>query len=269
MTTLRHMLRAFALAALAAGPASAATLSAFDILDPRVVVQDNGKGPAETVPLFSSEVKRDQTVQGNGNGGAGHDMFLTNPSGHTIGSSNVTWGASGTTYGWTYAYDGVKASLTIGTRTIAGNAPGNSGPGNSGNGNSGNGGASGPAWNAVSFFLRATDTTRFTSSSVTVITKMANGTPLDTPLTLSVTNGQQATPWFALGTFESIFSLSGTLKFDFVRRIGATGSPNSRLGFSLNAQHVTPAEVPTPGAGLLLLGALAGLAAVRRRIVAA
>jgi hypothetical protein len=265
MIRLHRACRVLALLALAAAPAGAATLSAVDILDPRIVVQDDGQGTPETQALFSSEVKRDQQVQNNGQ--SGHDLFLRDSTGRTVRSSNFGWGASGTTYAWTYVYDGTTAGLTVGNSSIAGNAPGGT-PGNSQG--AGAGQATGSSWNVLSFFLRADDTTRFSSSTVTVSVTAANGTALSTPLTLSVTNGQQTSPWYALDSFSAISSLSGTLRFDFALLAGARNSPNSRLAFSLSAQHVTPVSgVPLPGAGLSLLGALVGLAAVRRRIVLA
>ncbi len=239
---------ALAAALLCALPSAAATLNAVDLTNASLVVQDDGSGTPEQPRLFSTEIKRDQNVQNSG--GSGQDAFLRDAATANQVGFNVSWGASGSLVNWSLGLSGTTATLTVdGTTRNLTLAGGN--------------------WNVLSFFLRADDTQRFTSSSVNLAVTHANGAALDTALALSVTNGQYDAGTFALPDFQTIQSIAGTVRFDFALVSGARGSPNSRLAFSMGARQVTPVvppPVPVPAAMPLLLGALAGLAMLRRHV---
>lgn len=242
MVLLPKSLLAFALAGLAlAAPAVAATLSVVNLRNPRAFVQDNGIGLPEQPTLFSTRAARDQNV--NNPGRVGDDIFIRNAAGATLTSASLLWGASGTTYAWSLGYDGSAVTFSLGGSTISSTV------------------ASG-TWNIVSFFLRANDLTRFASSTVTVTTAGANGKALTVPLTFSTTNSTFTSLTYALNGVQTISNLSGTLKFDYMLRANAKQSPGDALSFDITGSQVTP--VPLPGSALLLLGALAGLGAIRR-----
>jgi hypothetical protein len=249
MFKLPKSLIALATLALSVGtPAMASTLSAVDLTNPAVVRQDNGVGKPEQSTLFTTQTRRNQNVQNSGQ--LGSDIDLLGASGTSLASKNFLWGASGTSYNWSLAFNGTNATLKVGSNTIT-TAVGSG------------------TWNVVSFFLRADDTSRFTTSTVTLSTLVANGELLTVPLVFSTTNSTLSSLNFALDGFSAITSLAGTMKFDFVRKTGATGSPADALSWGVKAQQVAP--VPLPAAmpmSLVALGLL-GWAARRRRSGAA
>lgn len=228
-------------------PVAALSLNAVDMSDPRVVLQDDGIGAPEISKLFGTEIKRDQNVQNNGQ--RGHDAFLRNGSTTNGASFGFFWGNSGTTYDWSLYYDGNLATLSIGdesaTINVNPDAP----------------------WNVVSFFLRADDTTRFDTSSVTLTTTTANGQALSVPYVATATDGQVTTPALALDNFTPINNIGGKLAFSFTPKPGASGTPNSRLSAGVTGTNVTPTPpaVPLPAALPLLLAGLGGLAVAGRR----
>jgi hypothetical protein len=249
-------LAAFAFAVLIgtvlASPASALTLNTFSLTDPLVVVQDDGIGTPETSTLFTTEIKRDQNVQNAGR--RGHDGFLNN--GGNVASINHFWGPSNSVDTWSLGYDGDIATLMLDGRSASLNI----GPDG--------------VWNAMTFFLRADPAAQFTTSTTTVTVTHVNGVLLDTLLSMSVTLGQQSFAAFALPNFGTITSIAGTVRFNFTLAPGASGSPNSRLGFGVSAMNVTPVPpmppVPLPAAAPPMLAGLVllGLAARRRRFSA-
>lgn len=209
---------------LFAVPATAATLSPIPI----------GQG----TKLFTTEIKRDQNV--NNSSQRGNDVFLRNAEGFSGPSFNVNWGASGTEYDWSLSYDGDEATLVFDgvSRMIDVMPDGN--------------------LNALQFFLQARDTTRFVTSTTSVIVDMVNN--MMTSESISVTDGTTDVAFLA---DETITSVSGRVSFVFDVANGASGSPNSRLGFSIKALDVTP--VPLPAGLPLLLAGLGVFAFLRKR----
>lgn len=232
MTTLKTLLAGTAFATCAAGHASAAVLgevSAGDL--------------ASSDKLFTTEWKRDRNVDNGGQ--RGDDIFLrNNESFATPSSFNVSW--TGSSYDWSLSYSGGEATLVFGgvSNTIDVEPDGD--------------------WNAIEFFIRASDTTRFDTSTATVSIDAVNGTASG-GFTQSATDGTFS-GIFALAGFDSISSLSGTMSFEFDVASGAGGSPNGLLAINVKALEV--AAVPVPPAialGLLGLGGLVLCARHQRR----
>lgn len=235
------MFRAFVAAflALAAVPSQAATLTAIDPTDAARF--------AGSSKLFTTEMKRDQNVHNSG--ARGHDIFLRNGEAFAGPSFNQPWGASGSIYDWSLAYDGDIAVMTFAgqSRKLDVSPDG--------------------TWNAITFFLQA-DSPLFSSATTTLGVTSVNG--VAAPLTLAVTGTGKGFS-FALDRLSALTEVSGTLRFDFVVAPDARGTPNSNLGVSIKALEVTPAAVPVPASLPLLLSGVAavGLAARRRRRAAA
>jgi hypothetical protein len=61
----------------------------------------------------------------------------------------------------------------------------------------------------------------------------------------------------------TIFTFAG--KFDSLKVVDTSPGGTGRDGFDIDSISVTPATIPLPAGGLLLLGALGGVAALRRR----
>jgi hypothetical protein len=228
----------FVAAAFCAGACSAqaATLSQIDLADTTRYL-----GASQ---LFSSEIKRDENVQDNGQ--RGQDAFLRNAEDSaTPASWNFDWGRTGSVYNWVLAYDGNIASLTLGgiTRNLDITPDG--------------------TWNAVRFFLNASDASRFTTSTTDVSIETVNGAAI-APFARSSTDGIFDAA-FALDNLATITSLSGTIAFSFQTKAGATGSPNGRLAVNIKALDVVPTAVPVPAALPMLGGGIAALAMIARR----
>lgn len=205
-------------------PVSAATLSSIP----------TGQG----TKLFTTEIKRDQNV--NNNSQRGNDVFLRNGEGFSGPSFNVNWGASGTEYDWSLSYDGDQATLVFDgvSRMIDVMPDGN--------------------LNALQFFVQARDLNRFVTSTTSVFVDMVND--MAASELISATDGTADVAFLA---DETITSVSGRVSFLFDVADGATGSPNSRLGFSVKALDVAP--VPLPAGLPLLLAGLGGFALLRKR----
>jgi hypothetical protein len=62
---------------------------------------------------------------------------------------------------------------------------------------------------------------------------------------------------------EAVFTFTG--KFDALKVVDTSEVVKGRDGFDIDSISVTPAPIPLPAGGLLLLGALGGVAALRRR----
>jgi hypothetical protein len=229
-------LLAAALAILVAGAAAAAPLNPVDLSDPSVATDRRR--------LFTAEFKRDQNVENPG--ARGHDIFLRDGDRQDPAAGpafNQSWGASGSVYRWSLAYDGDTATLTFHgvTRTLDVSADG--------------------TWTALGFFLNASSD-KFSSATLRVALADVNGGPSDDAVT--VTGGTRGVT-LALGGLSPIRSIAGTLAFDFVRAPGATGSPNGRLGLTVAAIAATPAPVPLPAALPALLAGLGALVLAARR----
>lgn len=219
--------------AMTAGAASAATLGLTEIF--------TGQGDK----LFTTEIKRDENV--NNNSQRGHDVFLRNNEETTGESFNVDWGASGSTYEWSVSYDGDNAFLTFGAFDPISIDVSPDG-----------------SWNAFQLFVRADDGDRFETASTTVTVDEING--MDASLEAIGALDGSFDKAFTLSDLTVIETIRGTVTFDFDPFDGASGSPNSRLGFSLKALYVVdPAVVPVPAALPLLLSGLAGLGLMARR----
>ncbi len=228
----------FIAAAFCAGACSAqaGTLSQIDLADTTRYL-----GASQ---LFSSEIKRDENVQDNGQ--RGHDAFLRNAeSSATSASWNFDWGRSGSVYDWVLAYDGNVASLTLGgiTRNLDITPDG--------------------TWNAVRFFVNASDTSRFTTSTTDVSIQTINGAAIAPFARSSADRALRCN--FRAGQLATITGLSGTIAFSFQTKAGATGSPNGRLALNIKALDVVPTAVPAPAALPMLGGGLAALAMMARR----
>jgi hypothetical protein len=236
---------ALALVAMAAValPAAAATLNLVDLKDPRVVVQDDGKGEKEQRKIFTTEIKRDHGVDKGQ--GRGRDAFLRNGESSDGESIDIKWDKSGTSYDWSVWYDGDVAVLEVAGqgRKLDVKEDGR--------------------WNAVQFFLRADNIKLFNWSALTVVADKVNGEKLDQAIKIGAKN-EQVNAVFALDKFDRIESLSGSFLFDFELAKGGNGSPNSQLSFNLKAWEVQPTAVPLP-AGLPLLAGGFGLLAVLAR----
>ncbi len=199
--------------------------------------------------LFTTEVKFDKNV--NNNSQRGHDVFLRNGSQFSGPSTNFAWPASGTTFNWSLSYDGNTASFVFGglpALTLDVNPDGN--------------------WNAFRFDLKSSDTNRFDSATVAVSVTGVNGGAV-TPVNLSASLSSNVVEDYQFMSFQSLDSLTGTMRFDYDPKDGATGSPNSRLRFNIKALSVlnppTTTDLPEPATlGLFVLG-LGGLAAGARR----
>ncbi|MEM6481618.1 MAG: VPLPA-CTERM sorting domain-containing protein, partial [Pseudomonadota bacterium] len=194
--------------------------------------------PGLGTKLFTTEVKRDQNV--NNNAQRGDDVFLRNGDVFQGPSFNVNWGASGTEYDWSLDYDGENATFTFDgvSRMIDVMPDGN--------------------LNALQFFVQARDLTRFATSTTSVFVDLVNG--MATSESIVATDETKEMAFLAN---ETITSVSGRVSFLFEIADGATGSPNSRLGFSTKALDVAP--VPLPAGLPLLLAGLGGLALLRKR----
>lgn len=213
-------------ASMLAVPASAATLSSIA----------TGQGSK----LFTTEIKRDQNVDNGAQSGT--DIFLRNGDGFSGPNFNFNWGDSGTEYGWSLSYDGDSATFVFGGRSLMidvmpdGNL------------------------NGLQFFAQAKDMTRFDTSTTSVFVDMVNG--MAASESIIATDGTSDVAFLA---DETIISVSGRVSFLFEVADGASGSPNSRLGFSLKALDVDVPAVPLPAGLPLLLAGLGGLAVLRRR----
>lgn len=209
-----------------AASASAATLSSIS--------------PGQGTKLFTTEVKRDQNV--NNNSQRGNDVFLRNGDVFVGPSFNVNWGASGTEYDWSLDYDGDQATLTFDgrSRMIDVMPDGN--------------------LNALQFFVRAEDLQRFASSTTSVFIDLVNG--MATSESIVATNETKEMAFLA---DETITSVSGRVSFLFDVANGASGSPNSRFGFSTKALDIDVAPIPLPAGLPLLVAGLGGLALLRKR----
>jgi len=224
----------------AAAATIAITASAADAITLKAI--DAGDAPK----LFTTEVKRDQNVSGS-ESPRGDDVFLriAGDFSQTTSAGN-RWGAAGTSYDWSLSYDGDLASLTV------------DGIGNVENVDIDPDGT----WNAFKFFVKADDAARFETATTTVTLSAVNGTALGSNLVVSATDGGTEGTW-SLSDNATITSLSGTLVFDFDLLDGATGSPNSRLQFSVKAYEVAP--VPLPAGLPLMLAGVGAFAYLRRR----
>ncbi|MEO0485716.1 MAG: VPLPA-CTERM sorting domain-containing protein [Pseudomonadota bacterium] len=216
-----------------ASSAGAATLTLTDV----------GQGDK----LFTTEFKRDQNVQNTGR--RGHDVFLRNGAEFSGPSSNVSWGASGTAYDWALSYDGDIATLDFnGVKSTIDVDPDGT-------------------LNGLQFYLRATDTKRFTTSSSTLFVDTLNG--IGVSETLSVTDGIDEVAFISS---QPITSVSGQVLFSFDVNAGSRGSPNGQLAASIkglsipiSADEPGLSPVPLPAGLPLLAAALGGLAILRRR----
>jgi|GEM_PF-5213434 len=194
--------------------------------------------------LFTTEVKFDQNV--NNNSQRGHDVFLRNGEQFTGPSSNNFWPGSGTTYNWSLTYDGNTASFVFGglpALTLDVNPDGN--------------------WNAFRLDLASTDSNRFESASVSVSVTGVNGGALGASVDSSASLVGNTVADYQFNDFETLTSLTGTMRFDYVVADGETGSPNSRLRFNIKALSTT--QLPEPASLALFTLGLVGLAAATRR----
>ncbi|MHA7870969.1 MAG: VPLPA-CTERM sorting domain-containing protein [Hyphococcus sp.] len=227
---MRILGAALAAAAFMAGTASAASLTEI--------------GLGEGDKLFTTEIKRDENVENNGQRGS--DVFLRNGEEFAGPNFNVDWNASGTVYDWTIEYDGDQATLTF-----DGFSPINIDVNPDG------------VFNAFQLFVRADDPNRLENASTTVTVDMVNGMALDMSLNAIGNEMGAFDKAFTLSDLAAISSISGTIAFAFDVLQGATGSPNSRLAFNFKALSVS--EIPVPAALPLLLSGLAGLGFASRR----
>ncbi|MGV8954169.1 MAG: VPLPA-CTERM sorting domain-containing protein, partial [Cypionkella sp.] len=62
---------------------------------------------------------------------------------------------------------------------------------------------------------------------------------------------------------SNVFTFTGV--FDSLKVVDTSPKVGGRDGFDIDSISVTPATIPLPAGGLLLLGALGGVAALRRR----
>ncbi|MEM9352627.1 MAG: PEP-CTERM sorting domain-containing protein [Planctomycetota bacterium] len=201
----------------------------------------NPISPPSDTKLFTTEIKRDEEVDGPQRG---HDAFIVNAGDSSVNSAPFNWGASGTTYDWSVAYDGNTATLGF------------------------SGGISLPldidpdgVWNAIKIITRSNDTTNFSAAKVTVVVEDANGSPLDAPQSFMAELDQFNEVTLALSDGSNFTSLAGTITWDFTPAPGAGGTPNSRYAFNLKALTA----IPEPGTFGLALASLAGLAVRRQR----
>lgn len=197
---------------------------------------------ADARTLFTSEWKRDQNVHNPGRNG--HDIFLRNGSGFGGPSIQQGWGASGAVYAWSLSYDGDQATLIFDgvSRTIDLAPDG--------------------VWNAVQFYMRANDFSRFETSTTTLRVSKVNDLAVSGFERAATDSAKDAI--FALADSSEIRSMSGTLAFDFVVKDGAKGSPNSRYRVSVAAREIVP--VPLPAALPLLILAIGGLSSIALRL---
>lgn len=203
-------------------------------------------GPVSSDTLFNTEIKRDKNIHNNGQ--RGHDVFLRNQNWFIGPSKGFNFGASGSEYDWSIAYDGNIATLKFENITRQVNVwPDGD-------------------WNAFDIRVKADDSKRFKTATTTVQIDTVNGQGLVNPAMILVTDGFLNETLAVSDAFE-FTSLSGTVRFDFDLEPGAKGSPNSRLSFGFKGLEIDPALLPTavddagaaavpvPG-GLVLLGSV-------------
>ena len=94
---------------------------------------------------------------------------------------------------------------------------------------------------------------------------LAGNEPWGTVLSGSVTGPSNGSPLTQVGLWTEIKTSFNILKAgDYALKFSANGT-NDSYGGLIDNVSIAPAAVPVPAAGLLLLGALGGLAALRRR----